>query len=141
MSDTPYENLDIGYYKYPLPTTEEFQTVRFLNKEGLARLWDKVGDKFMRPPTGGTVGQAIIKTENGYSWGDSVPSGGTVGQVLTKTETGAEWQNIDIPDVPDIPEILPVTRGGTGCTTVDGIRTMLFNFPTEAQLDEYFNLV
>lgn len=136
MSDTPYENLDIGYYEFPLPNTEEFQTVRFLNKEGLARLWNKVGDKFMRPPTGGTVGQAIIKTDTGYSWGDSVPSGGSVGQVLTKTETGTEWSNIDVPDLPDI---IPVSQGGTGCTTVEGIRTMLFNFPTEAQLDEYFD--
>ena len=89
----------------------------------------------MRPPTGGTVGQAIIKTETGYGWGDSVPSGGETGQVLTKTETGVEWSAID---VPDLPEIMPVSQGGTGCTTVEGIRTMLFNFPTEAQLDEYF---
>ena len=113
MSDTPYENLDIGYYEFPLPTTEEFQTVRFLNKEGLARLWDKVGDKFMRPPTGGTVGQAIVKTENGYSWGD----------VAT-----------------ELPDVIPVENGGTGCTTVDGIRTMLFNFPTDAEVDEFVDL-
>lgn len=136
MSDTPYENIDIGYYEFPLPNTEEFQTVRFLNKEGLARLWGKVGDKFMRPPTGGTVGQAIVKTENGYAWGDSVPSGGTVGQVLTKTETGAEWSNVNIPELPDI---IPISQGGTGVTSVEAIRTMLFNFPTEDQIDEYFD--
>lgn len=111
MSDTPYENLDIGYYEFPLPTTEEFQTVRFLNKEGLARLWNKVGDKFMRPPTGGTVGQAIVKTESGYSWGD----------VAT-----------------ELPDVIPVTQGGTGCTSVEAVRTWLFNFPTEDQVDEYF---
>lgn len=111
MSDTPYENLDIGYYEFPLPNTEEFQTVRFLNKEGLARLWNKVGDKFMRPPTGGTVGQAIVKTENGYSWGD----------VAT-----------------ELPDVIPVTQGGTGCTSVEAVRTWLFNFPTEDQVDEYF---
>ena len=116
MSDTPYENLDIGYYEFPLPNTEEFQTVRFLNKEGLARLWNKVGDKFMRPPTGGTVGQAIVKTETGIAWGD----------------VSSDPQ--EIPDLPDMNGVLPIEKGGTGCTTIDGIRTILFNFPTSEQL-------
>ena len=116
MSDTPYENLDIGYYEFPLPNTEEFQTVRFLNKEGLARLWNKVGDKFMRPPTGGTVGQAIVKTETGIAWGD------------------VSSDSQEIPDLPDMNGILPIEKGGTGCTTIDGIRTMLFNFPTSEEL-------
>lgn len=107
MSDTPYENLDIGYYEFPLPNTEEFQTVRFLNKEGLARLWNKVRDKFIRIPSGGTTGQALVKTETGVEWGDVAA---------------------------DLPEVLPVEKGGTGCTTIDGIRTMLFNFPTSEQL-------
>lgn len=111
MSDTPYENLDIGYYEFPLPTTEEFQTVRFLNKEGLARLWNKVGDKFIRIPSGGTTGQALVKTDTGYSWGD----------VAT-----------------ELPDVIPVTQGGTGCTSVEAVRTWLFNFPTEDQIDEYF---
>lgn len=110
--ESPYENLDIGYYEFPLPNTTELQTARFLGKEGLARLWNKVGDKFMRPPTGGTIGQAIVKTDTGYGWGDVAA---------------------------DIPDVLPVENGGTGCTTVDGIRTMLFNFPTEDQIDEYFD--
>ena len=111
MSDTPYENLDIGYYEFPLPNTEEFQTVRFLNKEGLARLWNKVGDKFIRIPSGGTVGQALVKTDTGYSWGD----------VAT-----------------ELPDVIPVANGGTGCTTVEAVRTWLFNFPSESEIDEYF---
>ena len=111
MSDTPYENLDIGYYEFPLPTTEEFQTVRFLNKEGLARLWGKVNEKFLRPVSGGEPGQVLTKIAGGYAWQDA---------------------NLDLPDV------IPVAQGGTGCTTVEGIRTMLFNFPTESQVDEYF---
>ena len=111
MSDTPYENLDIGYYEFPLPNTEEFQTVRFLNKEGLSRLWNKVGDKFIRIPSGGTTGQALVKTDTGYSWGD----------VAT-----------------ELPDVIPVTQGGTGCTSVEAVRTWLFNFPTEDQIDEYF---
>lgn len=111
MEDSPYENLDIGYYEFPLPTTEEHQTVRFLNKIGLARLWQKMADKFLRIPTGGTTGQALVKTESGtIAWGDVAA---------------------------DIPEIIPVENGGTGCTTIDGIRTMLFNFPTDEELDEY----
>lgn len=112
MSDTPYENLDIGYYEVPLPNTEEVQTVRFFNKEGLARLWDKVGDKFIRIPSGGTPGQALVKTDTGYAWGD----------VAT-----------------ELPEVIPVEKGGTGCTTIDGIRTMLFNFPEEETLYEYLS--
>lgn len=111
MSDTPYENLDIGYYEFPLPTTEEFQTVRFLNKEGLARLWGKVNDKFLRPVSGGEAGQVLTKTEGGYAWQDA---------------------NLDLPDV------IPVEQGGTGCTSVEAVRTWLFNFPTEDQIDEYF---
>lgn len=111
MSDTPYENLDIGYYEFPLPNTEEFQTVRFLGKEGLARLWDKVGDKFIRIPSGGTTGQALVKTDTGYSWGD----------VAT-----------------ELPDVIPIENGGTGVTSIEALRTLLFNFPTEDQVDEYF---
>ena len=111
IEESPYENLDIGYYEFSLPDTAEFQTVRFLNKEGLAKLWNKVGDKFMRPPTGGTVGQAIVKTDTGYSWGD----------VAT-----------------ELPDVIPVEQGGTGVTSIEAMRTMLFNFPTEDQIDEYF---
>lgn len=71
MSDTPYENLDVGYFEFPIPNTEEFQTVRFLNKEGVARLWAKIGDKFFRVPSGGASGQALVKKENGtIGWGD-----------------------------------------------------------------------
>ena len=137
MAEEPYDDLDIGYVEWPMPTTETFEVVRFLNKDGLARLWEKVGERFMRPPSGGTVGQALVKTENGYSWGDSVPSGGEVGQVLTKTSSGAEWSSIDIPD---LPEVIPVSMGGTGCTTIDAVRLLLFNFPTEAEIDEYVNV-
>ena len=111
MADTPYENLDIGYYEFPLPNTEEFQTVRFMNKEGLARLWNKVGDKFIRIPDGGTPGQALVKTETGYSWGD----------VAT-----------------ELPDVIPIENGGTGVTSIEALRTLLFNFPTEDQVDEYF---
>ena len=111
MSDTPYENLDIGYYEFPLPNTEEFQTVRFLNKEGLARLWNKVGDKFIRVPEGGVSGQALVKTDAGFAWGDVAA---------------------------DIPDIIPIENGGTGVTSIEALRTLLFNFPTEDQVDEYF---
>ena len=112
-STTPYENLDIGYFEWPLPTTEEFQSVRFLNKEGVASLWRKINDKFMKPPSGGTTGQALVKTDDGFVWGDVVS---------------------------DIPDVIPVSQGGTGCTTVEAIRTLLFNFPTDSEIDEYIDL-
>lgn len=88
MSDTPYENLDVGYFEFPIPNTEEFQTVRFLNKEGIARLWAKIGDKFFRVPSGGTTGQALVKNENGtVSWGDvasDVPNASTTQYGIVK---------------------------------------------------------
>lgn len=109
--ETPYELLNHAYFEMPIPNSEQSSVIRTLNKEGLARVWNRISNNFMRPPTGGTVGQAIVKTENGYGWGDVAA---------------------------DLPDILPVENGGTGCTTVEGMRTMLFDFPTENQLDEYF---
>lgn len=35
---------------------------------------------------------------------------------------------------------LPVERGGTGCTTIDGVRTAVLNYPTEEELKEYLGL-
>ena len=112
MSDTPYENLDTAYFEMPIPNTEKFTVIRFLTKTGVARLWDKIKDKFVKIPSGGTTGQALVKTETGVEWGDVAA---------------------------DLPDVLPVEQGGTGCTTIDGIRTMLFNFPTEEELEEYLS--
>ena len=112
MADTPYEKLDTAYFEMPIPNTEEFTVIRFLTKTGVARLWDKIKDKFVKIPSGGTTGQALVKTETGVEWGDVAA---------------------------DLPDVLPVEQGGTSCTTIDGIRTMLFNFPTEEELEEYLS--
>lgn len=112
MAEDSYENLDIGYFEMPLPNTAEFTVVRFLNKTGLARFWSRIKDKFVKIPSGGSTGQALVKTETGIEWGDVAA---------------------------DLPDVLPVEKGGTGCTTIDGIRTMLFNFPTEEEVEEYLN--
>ena len=111
MVEEPYEGLNTAYFEMPIPNSVEIPVIRNLNKEGLARLWGKISDQFVRNPEGGTTGQALIKTDTGYTWGDVAA---------------------------DLPDILPVEQGGTGCTTVDGIRTMLFNFPTKDEIDEYF---
>ena len=111
MADAPYEKLDTAYFEMPIPNSETFQLIRFLNKEDLVLLWGKIGDKFLRIPDGGTTGQALVKTDSGYSWGNVAS---------------------------ELPNVIPVENGGTGCTTIEGIRTMLFNFPTEDQIDEYF---
>lgn len=104
MEDSPYENLDTGYFEFPVPNTEEFQTVRFLGKSGLAQLWQKIADKFLKKPTGGEEGQALVKTSTGVAWGDvdAFPDGGTTGQVLGKTETGVAWidANLDVSNLP-----------------------------------------
>ena len=121
MAEEPYDDLDIGYVEWPMPTTEKFEVVRFLNKQGVARLWQKIKDKFVKTPSGGEVGQALVKTESGYGWGDVAA---------------------DIPEIPTLPDmegILPVEKGGTGCTTIDGIRTLLFNFPTDEEIEEYIS--
>lgn len=68
--ETPYENLDVGYIEFPMPTTEEITAIRFLNKIGVARLWNKIKDKFVKIPSGGTTGQALVKTDTGIVWGD-----------------------------------------------------------------------
>ena len=91
-------------------TPYEGATTNYLNKEGVSRLWKNAKDTFINTPSGGEVGQVLIKTDSGYSWGDAAT---------------------------DLPEVIPVESGGTGCTTIDGIRTMLFNFPEETAFMEY----
>lgn len=47
-------------------------------------------------PEGGTTGQVLTKTDDGYEWKDpkaTFPEGGNVGQVLKKTAGGTEWAN------------------------------------------------
>lgn len=118
MAEEPYDDLDIGYVEWPMPTTEEFTVIRFLNKTGVARFWQKIKDKFVKVPSGGTTGQALVKTDTGIEWGN----------VATDAPV--------IPTLPNMEGVLPVEKGGTGCTTVDGIRTMLFNFPTDEEIEE-----
>ena len=146
MAEEPYDDLDIGYIEYPMPNTEEFTVVRLLTKTGLAQLWQKIKDKFVRIPTDGTDGQAIVKTQSGFGWSDlfNLPSGGTTGQALIKTDEGVTWGDVetDAPEIPTLPNmegILPISKGGTGCTTIDGLRTLLFNFPTDEEVEEYLN--
>lgn len=100
--ETPFDDLDIGYFEMPIPNTEEFQAVRFLNKAGVAKLWEIINSKFMRPITNGQEGQVLTYVGNGlYAWEDasSFPEGGTVGQALIKTEDGVSWGDVatDIP--------------------------------------------
>ena len=42
MAEEPYDDLDIGYVEWPMPTTEEFTVIRFLDKIGVAQLWQRV---------------------------------------------------------------------------------------------------
>lgn len=58
------------------------------------------------------------------------------------TNSGSELEFTAGPEIvdsePEDPEaVLSVEKGGTGQTTVDGIRTMLFNFPEEENLTKY----
>lgn len=128
--ETPFDDLDIGYVEWPMPTTERFMSIRFLNKTGLARLWQKINDKFFKIPYGGESGQVLSKTDTGYSWVDQLegnfieePSGGVVGQALIKTESGVGWGDVET----DIPEASDTVQG-----TVQ--------FVSDKDFDEYMGL-
>ena len=101
--ESPYEKLDLSYFEMPVPNTEEVTAVRFLSKQGLADLWSKISEKFIRPVSGGTEGQVLTYKGTGlYSWDDvsSFPEGGTTGQALIKTDDGVAWGDVatDIPE-------------------------------------------
>lgn len=115
--ETPFDDLDIGYFEFPLPTTQELTVVRFLDKTGVARLWAKIGDKFFKIPYGGEVGQILVKTDNGISWGDSfsLPDGGSTGQALVKTDSGYGWGDVET----DIPEASETEYGIVKYATLD----------------------
>lgn len=107
--ESPYEGLDVGYVEWPMPTTQELNLVRFLDKSGVTELWGKINDKFFRIPYGGSVGQVLTKTDSGFGWkdvqsGDFIenPEGGAPGQALIKTESGYAWQDVVV-DIPEIP--------------------------------------
>lgn len=132
MAEEPYDNLDIGYVEWPMPTTEEFTYIRFLSKDGLARLWTKIKDKFMKIPVGGTTGQVLCKTDTGFGWKDISegnfivsPEGGTAGQALFKTDTGYEWA--DIPEPEEVPQASS-TQYGT------------VRFASEAEFNSYMGI-
>ena len=69
-SEDLYETKDISYFEMPSPDLEETTFTKILNKTGLEKLWNKISGTFVRKPSGGVVGQAIVKTETGEAWGD-----------------------------------------------------------------------
>ena len=69
-SEDLYETKDISYLEMPFPDLEETTFTKILNKTGLEKLWNKISGTFVRKPSGGVVGQAIVKTETGEAWGD-----------------------------------------------------------------------
>lgn len=87
--ETPFDDLDIGYFEFPLPTTQELTVVRFLDKTGVARLWAKIQDKFFKIPSGGEAGQFLSKTETGYSWEDA----STVQEEISKETASTYFEN------------------------------------------------
>ena len=109
MAEEPYDDLDIGYVEWPMPTTEELTVVRFLDKQGVFNLWTRIGDKFLRIPEDAEEHQILTYRNNGVVWADApsgIPSDGVVGQVLTKTESGYGWQDSSLPDVDELRPII-----------------------------------
>ena len=109
MAEEPYDDLDIGYVEWPMPTTEELTVVRFLDKQGVFNLWTRIGDKFLRIPKDAEEHQILTYRNNGVVWADApsgIPSDGVVGQVLTKTESGYGWQDSSLPDVDELRPII-----------------------------------
>ena len=109
MAEEPYDDLDIGYVEWPMPTTEELTVVRFLDKQGVLNLWTRIGDKFLRIPKDAEEHQILTYRNNGVVWADApsgIPSDGVVGQVLTKTESGYGWQDSSLPDIDELRPII-----------------------------------
>ena len=109
MAEEPYDDLDIGYVEWPMPTTEELTVVRFLDKQGVLNLWTRIGDKFLRIPKDAEEHQILTYRNNGVVWADApsgIPSDGVVGQVLTKTESGYGWQDSSLTDVDELRPII-----------------------------------
>lgn len=54
-------------------------------------------ESLLEVPSGGTTGQILVKTADGYAWSNApleLPVGGTEGQILVKTaEGGLAWAN------------------------------------------------
>lgn len=109
MAEEPYDDLDIGYVEWPMPTTEELTVARFLDKQGVLNLWTRIGDKFLRIPKDAEEHQILTYRNNGVVWADApsgIPSDGVVGQVLTKTESGYGWQDSSLPNVDELRPII-----------------------------------
>ena len=76
--ETPFDDLDIGYFEMPIPNTEEYTVIRFLDKTGVSRLWQKIKDKFIRPTGEGSSGQFLTYNAPGVYY----------------------WSSVDIPETP-----------------------------------------
>lgn len=77
-------------------------------------------------PIGGTAGQVLTKTSDGYEWQDAqagLPEDGTTGQILMKTESGAEWSDAPsgLPDGGSNGQVLTHTSTGAAWRNPTGI--------------------
>ena len=102
-----FDSIDVATFEWPLPNTVEYERLSFIDKTGLARIWQKINERFLRPVSGGEDGQVLTKVPGGYAWKD--------------TQT-------------PLPDIIPIEKGGTGVSSIEELRTMLFDFPTSEEL-------
>lgn len=93
MKAYPETSIDDGHISYCAETDKHY---KFLSSNPVDRTTGKWREfeTGASLPEGGTEGQVLTKTEDGYEWQDpqaTFPEGGTAGQVLKKTSSGVEW--------------------------------------------------
>lgn len=93
MKAYPETSIDDGHVSYCAETDKHYKYLSSNTVDGTTGKWRefKTGASM---PEGGTTGQVLTKTEDGYDWQDpqaTFPEGGTAGQVLKKTSSGVKW--------------------------------------------------
>lgn len=95
MKAYPETSIDDGHISYCAETDKHYKFLSSNPVDGTTGKWREF-ETGASLPEGGTEGQVLTKTEDGYEWQDpqaAFPEGGTVGQVLKKTASGTEWAN------------------------------------------------
>lgn len=93
MKAYPETSIDDGHVSYCAETDKHYKYLSSNTVDETTGKWREF-ETGASMPEGGTTGQVLTKTEDGYDWQDpqaTFPEGGTAGQVLKKTSSGVEW--------------------------------------------------
>lgn len=93
MKAYPETSIDDGHISYCAETDKHYKFLSTNTVDATTGKWREF-ETGASMPEGGTTGQVLTKTKDGYEWQDpqaTFPEGGTAGQVLKKTSSGVEW--------------------------------------------------